>query len=208
MRAMQRPAFERPPARPRGNRREDLVDAAVRVFAEQGVVATSVDDIVRAAGVAKGTYYLYFESRDAIVTAVAERLVGSVAAAMTASLEARDRPAADRIRGVARAMTTVGAGPSDRELIELIHEPANLAIHDRLTGAITTRVAAEMAAVIEDGIAAGEFPDQDPRVAASFVLATFGAVHDMVTSPDELEPVLEALNRFVLRGLGLREAAS
>jgi AcrR family transcriptional regulator len=69
-------------------RREDLVDAAVRVFATTGVAGTSVDEIVRAAGVAKGTFYLYFETRDDIVTAVAERLVEGVGRQMDHALAA------------------------------------------------------------------------------------------------------------------------
>ena len=45
----------------------------------KGVSATSVDDIVSAAGVAKGTFYLYFATKDDVVNAVASSLVESVA---------------------------------------------------------------------------------------------------------------------------------
>ena len=41
-----------------------LLEAAVAVFSAKGVSAASVDDIVRAAGVAKGTFYLYFATKD------------------------------------------------------------------------------------------------------------------------------------------------
>ena len=51
-------------------RRDDLVDAAVGAFATNGVGGTSVDDIVRAAGVAKGTFYRYFEDKSQLVQAL------------------------------------------------------------------------------------------------------------------------------------------
>jgi len=47
----------------RGARRQQLVDAAKSVFAGAGYHATTVDDITRAAGVAKGTFYLYFSEK-------------------------------------------------------------------------------------------------------------------------------------------------
>ena len=54
-------------------RRQALVDAAVAVFSAKGVSAASVDDIVRAAGVAKGTFYLYFATKDDASTRLRRR---------------------------------------------------------------------------------------------------------------------------------------
>ena len=183
------------------------MDAAVEAFATNGVAGTSVDDIVRAAGVAKGTFYLYFDTRDDIVTAVAERLVDGVGRQMDAALDARGRSAADRIRGIAGALATVGAGKGERELVEALHRPGNAAVHDRLTGGITGRLAPTVTAVIADGIAAGEFVVQDPRHAAAFVLGCFSSLHELVGDPADLPRVVDALNSFVLRGLGHESGA-
>ena len=51
-------------------RRAELVSAASRVFAENGVANTAVSDIVKAAGVAQGTFYLYFESKSAVFDSI------------------------------------------------------------------------------------------------------------------------------------------
>ncbi|CAB50369.1 TetR/AcrR family transcriptional regulator [Pyrococcus abyssi] len=51
--------------------RDKLVKAAKRLFAEKGFYRTTVDDIVKAAGVAKGTFYLYFSSKEEIIKEVA-----------------------------------------------------------------------------------------------------------------------------------------
>jgi AcrR family transcriptional regulator len=62
--------WERRPA----ERRTELLDAAERLFAARGVQATTVADITAAAGVSKGSFYVYFASRDELVEALNGRL--------------------------------------------------------------------------------------------------------------------------------------
>ena len=64
-------------------RREQLVKSAASVFMQQGVAAASVDDIVRAAGVAKGTFYLYFRGKKEIFDELVIDLNHRVRQAMT-----------------------------------------------------------------------------------------------------------------------------
>lgn len=67
-------------------RKQQLLDAAARLFAEQGYAATRVADIVEAAGVAKGLFYWYFENKEALfrdlATEIRHRLRRQQAAAM------------------------------------------------------------------------------------------------------------------------------
>lgn len=59
-------------------RRAALLDAARRVFEERGFLETRVADIAAEAKVAQGTFYTYFDSKDAIFQAVATRVAGDV----------------------------------------------------------------------------------------------------------------------------------
>ena len=58
--------------RARDKRRRHLLDAATRVFAQKGYWAASISDIIQAAGVARGTFYLYFRSKRDAFLAVAD----------------------------------------------------------------------------------------------------------------------------------------
>jgi AcrR family transcriptional regulator len=58
----------------RKKRRQELLTAATRVFARLGYRAASISDIIAAAGVARGTFYLYFESKQDILLAVIDEL--------------------------------------------------------------------------------------------------------------------------------------
>ena len=59
----------------REDRRRDLLAAASRLFAARGMAAITVSDIADAAGVAKGTFYLYFDTKEDLLAALREQLV-------------------------------------------------------------------------------------------------------------------------------------
>jgi AcrR family transcriptional regulator len=56
-------------------RREQLLSAAERLFVGKGFAATTIDEIVLAAGVGKGTFYIYFSSKDDILLGLRDRFI-------------------------------------------------------------------------------------------------------------------------------------
>ena len=62
-----------PRVAPDVDKRQLILDAATRVFAERGFFAAQVADIARRAGIAAGTVYLYFRSKDEILISLFER---------------------------------------------------------------------------------------------------------------------------------------
>src|SRR5687768_15721238 len=88
---------QRAPSEPRPSRDQrhaELVAAAKRCFSSKGYHATTVDDITRAAGVAKGTFYLYFDEKREIYYEVIRsfmQLIKDIGASITAtSADPRD----------------------------------------------------------------------------------------------------------------------
>ena len=55
------------------NRRAEIIDAAERRFASQGYLQTSVSEIIGDAGIAKGTFYHYFQSKESVMYAVIDK---------------------------------------------------------------------------------------------------------------------------------------
>jgi AcrR family transcriptional regulator len=78
-----------PRTKPPEERRADLMDAAERLFLAQGVGPTTIDQITAAAGVAKGTFYLYFVDKDAVVAALGERFAHAMRARIADAVAAR-----------------------------------------------------------------------------------------------------------------------
>jgi AcrR family transcriptional regulator len=71
---------------PVAERRDQLVDAALAVAAEEGIAATSVRRVAEQAGVALGVVHYCFEDKDELFTALAARIVDELAAAGAAAL--------------------------------------------------------------------------------------------------------------------------
>ena len=190
----------------RAARRRALVEAAVSVFSQKGVAAASVDDIVRAAAVAKGTFYLYFTTKDDAVSAVAAWMVEDVASRVEAIVNDADRSPAERLLAFGAQIAEVGGEAYERDLIEVFHRAENRVLHDRMGERAMARLAPAIAAVIADGIERGDFGAQDPGRAAACVMACFGTIHELVSEPADVPEAIEQLNRFVLRGLGYAPA--
>jgi len=183
-------------------RRRELVDAAVAVFSAKGVAAASVDDVVQAAGVAKGTFYLYFATKDDAVKAVAARMVQGVAERIESAAADPARSPVERLLAFGAEIRQVADEPYERDLIEVFHRPENRALHDRMGEQALVRLGPAIATIIADGIAAGDFRGQDPRRAAAYVMACFGSLHEVVAGSSEVPDAIEELDAFVLRGLG------
>jgi AcrR family transcriptional regulator len=183
-------------------RRRELVDAALAVFSTKGVAAASVDDVVQAAGVAKGTFYLYFATKDDAVNAVAARMVEGVAERIESAAADRARSPVERLLAFGAEIRHVADEPNERDLIEVFHRPKNRALHDRMGEQALVRLGPVIATIIADGIAVGDFRGQDPRRAAAYVMACFGSLHEVVAGSSGVPDAIEELDTFVLRGLG------
>ena len=59
----------------RKKREQLILDAGIRIFSRHGFSESSVSDVIREAGVARGTFYLYFKSKDELFEALLSRLL-------------------------------------------------------------------------------------------------------------------------------------
>ena len=93
-----------PRTKPATVRREELLSAAQRLFLEQGVAATTIEQITQRAQVAKGTFYLQFASKEALIEALRERFAAQLLAGVDAAV-ARAAPGdwPGKLAGWARA---------------------------------------------------------------------------------------------------------
>jgi AcrR family transcriptional regulator len=182
-------------------RRAELVSAAAAVFAQRGVANTAVSDIVKAAGVAQGTFYLYFDSKDDAVLAVVERIADAMIEKTSARV-ADESSAVDKLLGLGGVLAEAGSVPEATELVELMHRPENRLLHDRLAEGMTPGLVALLEAIVEQGVAEGVFKVDDSRAAAWFVLAGLRSVELAHTAAPDMPAALTTAIEFALRALG------
>ena len=76
----------------RAEKRERILDAAIKTFAKKGFHQSRVTDIAQEAGVADGTIYLYFKNKDDILISIFEEKMAVIVARMRAQLDPIDDP--------------------------------------------------------------------------------------------------------------------
>ena len=193
--------------RPRVDRevkRAELADAASRVFGERGVAGTAVSDIVRAAGVAQGTFYLYFDSKDDVLLAVAEQFVANVGIAVEAAIAGPEVPAPARLRSLVAALGELASDPSNESMTVLLHRRENQALHDRLTEPLAQRLFLLVEDIVAQGVAEGSMVVADVGAAAWFVLGGLQSIERAGTPVAEMPSALEGALILALRSLGVQ----
>jgi len=182
-------------------RRAELVSAAATLFAKRGVANTVVSDIVKAAGVAQGTFYLYFDSKDDAVLAVVARIAAAMMDEVTARVEA-GTSAVDKMHILSNVLSDAAAEPDAFDLITAMHRPENRALHDRLAEDVTPRLVPLVESIIEQGVEEGAFRVSDARAAAWFVLGGLRSVELAGTAAPDMPAALARAAEFALRALG------
>ena len=187
------------------DKRQQLLYAAVRVFARKGFHASRVGDIAEEAGVAHGLLYHYFKSKDQVLEAVFHEN-WSILIARIESVEESDEPSTDQLRHIAAIVLRTWLHLPDvvRVVIQEFGRSPELA--ERI-GELTLPIDA-IQRVIVRGIERGEFrQDVDPVFAATVV---YGSIDELLTGwvlgrlPSDEEAVARAEQTLVevtLRGL-------
>jgi AcrR family transcriptional regulator len=189
----------------RAARRAELASAAAGVFAQRGVANTAVSDIVAAAGVAQGTFYLYFDSKDDVLLAVVERMVDQMVSALEAADVAPGATAVERLRALGDLLSAFERDPGAAEIVDLLHHPDNRPLHDRLAEHLTPRLLPVVESIVERGVAEGSFDVPDVRAAAWFVLGGLQGAELAGTPAAEMPAALAASTALALRALGYAE---
>jgi TetR/AcrR family transcriptional regulator, fatty acid metabolism regulator protein len=170
----------RPLARPdKVDKRDAILRAAIDTFAARGFFNAQVADVARAAGVAAGTVYLYFRSKDDLLVSIFERSMKEAIAAGRQSVEARDNPI-DRLREIARLH--LGRLGRDRNLAVVfqVELRQSTKFMERFSATQLREYLGIIRDVIADGQAAGAFrPQINPTLAAKLF---FGALDEMATN--------------------------
>jgi TetR/AcrR family fatty acid metabolism transcriptional regulator len=165
----------RPPTRTArtGDKRERILDAAVRVFAKKGFHATRVSEVAKAAGVADGTIYLYFKSKDQLLVSLFEDRVERLLTFLQTELPPT-AGAAEKLRRIIELQLGLLEGERDlAEVITVILRQSTKLMKEYAAPKFTAYLDA-IARVVADGQATGELRgDVSPHLAAR---AIFGAL--------------------------------
>ncbi len=168
-------------------RREDILEAAVRVFAKKGISRTTVSDITDAAGVAKGTFYLYFASKEHLLGALKERFVTQILDQATKLYSRVGREEWWTL--VDETIETfVDFHLANKDLIQIIVQEGIAPDTSDLFAECERKLDAMFSAGIQAGIDAGVFEVSDPELAARMLHhALDGTLNHAVLYKEEID---------------------
>jgi TetR/AcrR family fatty acid metabolism transcriptional regulator len=156
-----------------GDKRQRILDAAVRVFAKKGFYATRVSEVAKAAGVADGTIYLYFKSKDELLVSLFEDRVERLLAFLQTELP-NTATASEKLRRIIELQLGLLEGERDlAEVVTVILRQSTKLMKEYAAPKFTAYLDA-IASVVADGQTSGELrADVSPHLAAR---AIFGAL--------------------------------
>ncbi len=192
------------------DRRDRILDAALRVFAARGYHAASVDEIAAEAATSKGGVYFHFPGKQALFLALLDWAHRELRRRVEEAVASADAPL-DKADAALRAVMGAFAGHRRLARIFMIDAlGAGKEFHSRVL-AIQEEFIALVRGLLDEARAAGAVaPDLDPTIAAR---AWFGAVNSVVLgwltakSPASLDEAYRALRPLIYRSLGAAEPA-
>jgi len=155
-------------------RPSEILKAALTLFAERGFAATKLEDVAAAAGIGKGTIYLYFPTKEELFRAVVRQELLPNLAQSEALVATHQGSSADLLRLLAERF----AGLLDSELTAIpklvVTEAGNFpAIARFYADEVAKRAIALIGGVLRRGMERGEFRKLDPIVVMPLFLAPF-----------------------------------
>lgn len=182
-------------------RKQQLLDCAARLFAEHGYADTRVSDICKAAGVAKGLFYWYFENKDQLFKELAEEIRFRLRKCQADAIDP-DADALTRIRQGAEASVQF---MSDHARFFSLLEVENVGSQfvDVLRRGTEVHVG-DVQSLIEAGIAEGQIRDDDPVLLARGVVGIvgiYGHFHRTGRTDVPVEDLARFVGRFVVNSL-------
>jgi AcrR family transcriptional regulator len=165
-------------ALPKNERRQQILSVAREVFAKRGYHQTTIDDIVAQAGLARGTFYLYFEDKRAVFSDLVDRFAGQLSVAIVRIVtDDAGRSVVEQVRENIRAI--IGTSLADRAMTKILFtdavgvDPA----FDRKLQTFYDTVVQLLTESLKDGQALGIVADGEPRVLAYL---TIGALKELL----------------------------
>ncbi len=194
-------------------RRAELLDRAVSLFVRDGYDNVSLNDLIADAGVSKGAFYHWFPSKDALITALAERSAGEAFAAVEDAVVACDGDALARLNAALRTNVDVNmaaGGPEQLAAMVSLLRPDNAHMYARILAVEEALFLPLLTRLISEGVAEGVFDTFDPQGVADMIYGlaarTNTSILAVLRAADEpaRERAIDCLaTRFRLHGLAV-----
>lgn len=157
-------------------RRNEILDVADELFGQKGFDGTSTNDILEKVGIARGTLYYHFKSKEDIMDALIDRYSAHLLDAAQVIAADKRIPVVERIIRVVLSMNV--SGGSSQEIMDHIHKPQNALMHQKIQKVIINGVTPILTGIIREGIEQGLFNTPFPYECMEMVVTYANTIFD------------------------------
>lgn len=166
-------------------RKNEILDVAERLFGTKGFDNTSTNDILSEVGIARGTLYYHFKSKEDILDAMIDRMTGRMLEKAGEIAAEKDVPV---LRRLTMMMLALNVNSSlGLEIMEQVHKPQNALMHQKMQSRLLAGVNPLITGLIREGIEQGICKTEYPAEVAEMTLLYSNTVFDALAEHSEEE---------------------
>lgn len=157
-------------------RRNEILDVAERLFCTRGYDNTSTNDILTEIGIARGTLYYHFKSKEDILDAMIDRILDDITAKASRIALDESRPVLERLTKTVLA-ANVDTKTGDM-ILEQVHKPQNALMHAKMQERLINQLIPLFVKMITDGMKQGIMQTDYPEDTMQMLLMYSNTVFD------------------------------
>jgi len=156
---------------------KDILDKSEKLLAKKGYDNTSIADIIKKVGIAKGTFYHYFKSKDELLDAIVDRMLHHIWAQIDVIVDNNDLDAIGKFFGFFGVFRTISEGRE--KFLEDIHKEENAHIHLKIEKKMYPEITPKLEKIIRQGIDENVFDTKYPAEAAKIIMVSIAALTEL-----------------------------
>ena len=190
-------------------RREEILDAAEKLFAAKGFDNTSTGDILDAVGIARGTLYYHFKSKEDILDGVIQRITGRLMQAAGEIVRQKELPVLERLTKAIMSLNV--ESEIGHEIMEQVHRPQNALMHQKMQTTLLAGINPILTELVEEGIGQGicrtQYPESVVEMTILYANTAFDELNAAGLTPAQRERKIAGFIYNLERLMGMAEGS-
>lgn len=166
-------------------RRDEILDVAQRLFAVKGFDHSSITDIQKEIGIARGTLYYHFKSKEDILDGIIDRITTDLVGKAKAIVAQKEIPVLKRLTIMMRAVNV--NDDLGTEIMRQVHKPQNALMHQKMQEGLLAGLNPVVTSLVEEGLAQGICHTKYPEEVVEMTLLYSNTAFDALAEQSEEE---------------------
>lgn len=190
-------------------RRKEILETAERLFLTKGYTKTTVNDILKEIGIAKGTFYHYFKSKEEVMDEIIMRIIKEDVAKAKVIVSNPNIPVLEKLSRVLMEQSPKSGDIKDK-MIEQFHQPNNAEMHQKSLVQSIIHLSPVLTEILEQGIEEGIFSTSYPQETIELLLSSAQVIFDeglFQWKPEEMMRRVKAYIKMMEVSVGAKEGS-